>query len=83
MNAARKDHDCGIPLVGGPFCGECLTMRDGCLTNKVPLYHEYKFHVYELVLEQFNNWTRISYKFTGEILEIGEIGKYKADFNTI
>ena len=72
-----KKDNCAIPLVGGPFCGGCLQMRNGRLTNQVPLYHEFKFHVYELVLEKSDKFIDIRYKCTGEILEIEEVSKYK------
>ena len=72
-----KKDNCSIPLVGGPFCGEYLQMTNGRLIYQVPLYHEFKFHVYELVLEKSDKFVDIHYRFTGKILEIEEISEYK------
>lgn len=74
-----KNNNCFIPLIGGPFCGECLQITNAKLNNKVPLYHEFKFHVYELIVDKFEDFTEIFYRFTGEVLDVGEVHKYKVN----
>jgi hypothetical protein len=64
-----QKHNSAIPINGGPLCGESLTLKDGRLPNSVPLFFENKFYIYELVLEQSENWTNICYKYSNKIME--------------
>jgi hypothetical protein len=57
-------------MVGGPLCGESLTMKDGRMPNSVPVFNEGKFYVYRLVMEQSEDWTNLHYQYSNEILAI-------------
>lgn len=71
------DEKCTLPLIGGPFDGECLVFSKGLLTNKVPIYYKDKFHVYKLNLKKSKYFTKLSYEFTGEVLDFDQVNKYK------
>lgn len=66
----NKNHDTIISLVGGPLCGESLTMKNGRIPNSVPIFNDGKFYVYNLYLEQTEDWTTLYYEYSNEILEI-------------
>lgn len=61
---------CMIPLIGGPFCGDSITMRQGRMPNVLPMYHENKCHIYDLIIEQSEDWTNIHYRYSNETIEI-------------
>jgi hypothetical protein len=65
----NKDYNTIISLVGGPLCGESLTMKDDRIPNSVPVFNKGKFYVYNLFLEQTEDWTTLYYKYGNEILE--------------
>ena len=65
----NKDYNTIISLVGGPLCGESLTMKDDRVPNSVPVFNKGKFYVYNLFLEQTEDWTTLYYKYGNEILE--------------
>jgi len=64
-----KEYNTIIPLVGGPLCGESLTMKDGRIPNSVPVFNKGKFYVYNLFLEQSEDWTTMYYQYSNEVLE--------------
>jgi hypothetical protein len=64
-----KEYNTIIPLVGGPLCGESLTMKDGRIPNSVPVFNKGKFYVYDLFLEQSEDWTTMYYQYSNEVLE--------------
>jgi hypothetical protein len=66
----NKNHDTIISLVGGPSCGESLTMKNGRIPNSVPIFNNGKFYVYNLYIEQTEDWTILYYEYGNEILEI-------------
>jgi len=65
----NKDYNTIISLVGGPLCGESLTMKDGRIPNSVPVFSKGKFYVYNLFIEQTEDWTTLYYEYGNEILE--------------
>jgi len=65
-----REHNCAIPINGGPLCGESLTVKDGRIPNFVPLFFDNKFYMYELVVEQSEDWTNIQYKYSNEVLGV-------------
>ena len=65
----NKDYNTIISLVGGPLCGESLTMKDGRIPNSVPVSNKGKFYVYNLFIEQTEDWTTLYYEYGNEILE--------------
>ena len=65
-----EEHNCAIPINGGPLCGESLTAKNGRIPNSVPLFFEKKFYIYSLLVEKSDNWTNISYEYTNENMEI-------------
>jgi hypothetical protein len=64
-----KEYNTIIPLVGGPLCGESLTMKDGRIPNSVPVFNKGKFYVYNLFLEQSEDWTTMYYQYSNEVVE--------------
>jgi len=66
----HKDHNTIIPLVGGPLCGESLTMKDGRISNSVPVFNKGKFYIYNLFVEQTEDWTTMYYEYANKIMEI-------------
>jgi hypothetical protein len=64
------NHNTTISLIGGPLCGESLTMKDGRVPNSVPVFNNGKFYVYNLFLEQAEDWTTLHYKYANEVLEV-------------
>lgn len=74
-----KVNESTLPLIGGPLDGEYIKFSKGKLSNNVPLYFNYKFHVYKLIINQGQKITNLSYEFTGEILEFDEVRKYICD----
>ena len=66
----QKDHNTIIPLIGGPLCGESLTMKDGRISNSVPVFHNGKFYIYNLFVEQTQDWTTMYYEYSNEVVEI-------------
>jgi hypothetical protein len=65
----NKDYNTIISLVGGPLCGESLTMKDGRIPNSVPVFNKGKFYVYNLFIEQTEDWTTLYYEYSNEMLE--------------
>jgi hypothetical protein len=65
-----KDHNTMIPLVGGPSCGESLTMKGGRMPNIVPVFSNGKFYVYNLFLEQTEDWTTMYYEYSNKTMEV-------------
>jgi hypothetical protein len=61
-------------MVGGPLCGESLTMKDGRMPNSVPVFDKGKFYVYNLVMQQSEDWTTLHYQYSNEILPRNEAG---------
>ena len=59
---------CMIPLNGGPYCGDSITMKNGRMPNNLPMYYEEKCYMYNLEIDQDENWTNINYKFSNEIV---------------
>jgi hypothetical protein len=66
----KQDHNCAISINGGPLCGESLTSKDGNFPNSAPLFFENKFYMYELVVEQSDDWTRIRYEYSNKTMDI-------------
>ena len=73
----KIDDNCTLPLIGGPFDGECAIFSKGILANNLPIYHKNNFHIYKLKLHKCEKFTKISYEYTGEIVDINNVGKYK------
>ncbi len=67
-----EEHNCIIPINGGPLCGESLTAKDGRIPNSVPLFFENKFYLYDLFIESSGDWTNISYEYSNQTMEINE-----------
>jgi hypothetical protein len=70
MKDLIRDHNTIIPLVGGPLCGESLTMKNGRIPNSVPVFNDGKFYVYSLFLQQNKDWTTLYYEYNNEVLEV-------------
>jgi len=66
----NKDHNTIIPLVGGPLCGESLTMKDGRISNSIPVFNQGKFYIYNLFVEQTEDWTTVYYEYANKIMEV-------------
>ena len=60
------DHDHAIPLIGGPLCGESVTMKGCYVPKKIPLFHNDKFYNYELVVNEHEYSYEVFYEFTNE-----------------
>ena len=59
-----------ISLVGGPLCGESLTMKGGRIPNSVPVFKDGKFYLYSLFLQQSEDWTNLHYEYSNEIMDV-------------
>jgi hypothetical protein len=59
-----------ISLVGGPLCGESVTMEGNRVPNSIPMFSEGKFYTYNLIFNQEEDWTSIYYEYSNEIMEI-------------
>ena len=66
------DFTCMIPLIGGPLCGDSITMKKGRMPNVLPMYHENKCHIYDLIIKQSEHWTDIHYLYSNETIDIEE-----------
>jgi|688.fasta_scaffold683028_1 hypothetical protein len=71
--------ECSIPLIGGPFDGDFININKGKLSNEVPLYHKYKFHIYKLLIKETEKITSLHYEFTGNVVDFDDVAKYKVD----
>jgi hypothetical protein len=69
---SQTDHNHMVPLVGGPLCGNSMTLEGASLPNSVPMYHEGKFYTYELIIEQKDYWTCVYYNYSNENQEANE-----------
>ena len=65
-----NDHNTMISLVGGPLCGESLTMKGGRIPNSVPVFKDGKFYLYSLFLQQSEDWTKLHYEYSNEIMDV-------------
>jgi len=59
-----------ISLVGGPLCGESVTMKGNRVPNSIPMFSEGKFYTYNLILNQEEDWASIYYEYSNEVMEI-------------
>jgi hypothetical protein len=59
-----------ISLVGGPLCGESVTMKGNRVPNSIPMFSEGKFYTYNLIFNQEKDWTSIYYEYSNEVMEI-------------
>jgi hypothetical protein len=59
-----------INLVGGPLCGESVTMEGNRVPNSIPMFSEGKFYTYNLIFNQEEDWTSIYYEYSNEVMEI-------------
>lgn len=64
------EHNHIVPIVGGPLCGNSMTMEGISLPNSVPMFYEGKFYNYELTVEQKDYWTCVYYQYSNETQEI-------------
>lgn len=65
-----SDHNHMVPLIGGPLCGESMTIQGTNLPNSLPMYYENKFYTYNLNIIEKSNYTEIFYEFANEIQEV-------------
>jgi hypothetical protein len=63
-----------ISLIGGPLCGESVTMKGNRTPNSIPMFSEGKFYTYNLILNQEEDWTSIYYEYSNEVMEISNNG---------
>lgn len=59
----ENNHDHAVPIIGGPLCGQSITMQGHKLPKKIPMFYEGCFHEYQLiVVEQEYCWS-VYYEF--------------------
>jgi hypothetical protein len=76
-----QHHNHAVPLVGGPLCGESMTI-DGCsLPKNLPMFYENKFYMYELNVDECENYVSVFYHFSNEINNINNRGRKGIDYN--
>lgn len=63
----KEQHNHIIPLVGGPLCGDSITLKGLSIPNSVPMFYQKKFYTYVLCIEYKNDWTDVYYKHNNEI----------------
>lgn len=64
------DHNHMVPLIGGPLCGESMTIQGTNLPNSLPMYYENKFYTYNLSIIEKSDYTEVFYEFSNEIQEV-------------
>jgi hypothetical protein len=69
LDKMNNDHNTMISLVGGPLCGESLTMKGGRIPNSVPVFKDGKFYLYSLFLQQSEDWTTLHYEYSNEVMD--------------
>lgn len=62
-----EEHNHVVPLVGGPLCGESMSIRGCRLPDRIPMHHDGRFYTYNLIVEQQDGWWKICYEFDGEV----------------
>lgn len=55
-----------VPLIGGPLCGESMTIDGIFLPNNLPMHYEGKFYIYLLQINPKENHTEVYYQYNNE-----------------
>jgi hypothetical protein len=67
----NPEHNHMIPLIGGPCCGESITLEGVSLPNRLPMFFEGQFYIYNLEIEPREDWTSVYYQYSNSIMEVG------------
>lgn len=58
-----------VPLIGGPLCGQSMTIEGIKLPNDLPMYYDGSFYFYDLIINPLENYTEIYYKYNNDSIE--------------
>jgi hypothetical protein len=61
-----------VSLLGGPLCGESVTMKGSRIPNSIPMFSEGRFYVYNLTIAEDEDWTTIHYEYSNEVMQISK-----------
>lgn len=59
----KPQHDHVVPLVGGPLCGDSVTLHGKILRHTIPMVFERKLYYYRLVVNELSESTEIYYEY--------------------
>ena len=63
----KTEHDHIIPLIGGPLCGDSVTLKGKTLYHTIPMVTDNKEIVYyNLVIKQYEDRTDVYYSYLGD-----------------
>lgn len=66
----NPNHNHIVPLIGGPHCGESITLEGISLPNTLPMFFEKEFYIYNLKIEPKEEWTSVYYEYSNTKAEI-------------
>lgn len=62
----KNDHDHAVPLVNGPLDGNSVTIKGVKLYNSLPMYFYGDFYIYELVIENYEDYSNVYYIYSNQ-----------------
>lgn len=67
---SNPEHNHIVPLIGGPFCGQSISLEGVSLPHSLPMFLEGKFYMYALKIEEREAWTSVYYEYTNCIQDV-------------
>lgn len=59
----KNQHDHVVPLIGGPLCGDSVTLSGKILPHTLPMIFERKLCYYSLVVNEKIDSTEVYYEY--------------------
>jgi hypothetical protein len=75
MNNLIKDHNHAVPLMGGPLCGESMTIEGYSLPKNLPMFYDKHFYVYVLNVIENQDSFEVFYRFSNITEKLTQIKK--------